>query len=98
MFLVAKVNSKVVKTVISSYNKHRKSAYYLSVHPKFRKRKIANALLNQLKKKLIARSCPKIQINVPKNNNIVLKMYKRLKYKHANVLSLSKRLIKNKKY
>lgn len=38
---------------------------------------IANALLNRLEKKLIARGCPKIQINVPEDNDMVLGMYER---------------------
>ena len=33
----------------------------------------ANALLNRLEKKLIARGCPKIQINVPEDNDMVLR-------------------------
>ncbi|MEN1536563.1 GNAT family N-acetyltransferase, partial [Pseudomonas aeruginosa] len=59
---------------------------------------IANALLNRLEKKLIARGCPKIQINVPEDNDMVLGMYERLGYEHADVLSLGKRLIEDEEY
>ncbi|MDI5811414.1 GNAT family N-acetyltransferase, partial [Salmonella enterica subsp. enterica serovar Anatum] len=41
----------------------------------FRGRGIANALLNRLEKKLIARGCPKIQIMVRDDNDVVLGMY-----------------------
>ncbi|EFJ5605211.1 GNAT family acetyltransferase, partial [Escherichia coli] len=80
------------------YDGHRGSAYYLGVHPEFRGRGIANALLNRLEKKLIARGCPKIQINVPEDNDMVLGMYERLGYEHADVLSLGKRLIEDEEY
>ncbi|MCL0167159.1 GNAT family acetyltransferase, partial [Klebsiella pneumoniae] len=74
LFLVAEVNGDVVGTVMGGYDGHRGSAYYLGVHPEFRGRGIANALLNRLEKKLIARGCPKIQINVPEDNDMVLGM------------------------
>ena len=54
LFLVAEVNGEVVGTVMGGYDGHRGSAYYLGVHPEFRGRGIANALLNRLEKKLIA--------------------------------------------
>ncbi|MEN1374795.1 GNAT family acetyltransferase, partial [Pseudomonas aeruginosa] len=91
LFLVAVVNGEVVGTVMGGYDGHRGSAYYLGVHPEFRGRGIANALLNRLEKKLIARGCPKIQINVPEDNDMVLGMYERLGYEHDDVLSLGKR-------
>ncbi len=47
--------------VMGGYDGHRGSAYYLGVHPEFRGRGIANALLNRLEKKLIARGCPKFR-------------------------------------
>jgi len=77
---------------------HRGSAYYLGVHPEFRGRGIANALLNRLEKKLIARGCPKIQIMVREDNDMVLGMYERLNYEHADVLTLGKRLIEDEEY
>jgi ribosomal protein S18 acetylase RimI-like enzyme len=98
LFLVAEVNGDVVGTVMGGYDGHRGSAYYLGVHPEFRGRGIANALLNRLEKKLIARGCPKIQINVPEDNDMVLGMYERLGYEHADVLSLGKRLIEDEEY
>ncbi len=59
LFLVAEVNGEVVGTVMGGYDGHRGSAYYLGVHPEYRGRGIANALLNRLEKKLIARGCRK---------------------------------------
>ncbi len=69
LFLVAEVNGEVVGTVMGGYDGHRGSAYYLGVHPEYRGRGIANALLNRLEKKLIARGCPKINIMVREDND-----------------------------
>ena len=86
LFLVAEVNGEVVGTVMGG------------VHPEFRGRGIANALLNRLEKKLIARGCPKIQITVRDDNDVVQGMYERLGYEHADVLNLGKRLIEDEEY
>ncbi|WP_432442646.1 GNAT family N-acetyltransferase [Enterobacter asburiae] len=63
----------------------------MGVHPEYRGPRIANALLNRLEKKLIARGCRKIQIMVREDNDVVLGMYERLGYEHSDVLSLGKR-------
>lgn len=98
LFLVAEVNGEVVGTIMGGYDGHRGSAYYLGVHPEYRGRGIANALLNRLEKKLIARGCPKIQIMVREENDVVLGMYERLGYEHADAQSLGKRLIEDEEY
>lgn len=88
----------MVGTIMGGYDGHRGSAYYLGVHPEYRGRGIANALLNRPGEKLIARGCPKIQIMVREENDVVLGMYERLGYEHADVQSLGKRLIEDEEY
>ena len=91
LFLVAEVNGEVVGTVMGGYDGHRGSAYYLGVHPEYRRRANANALQNRMEKKLIPRG-------TPEDNDMVLGMYERLGYEHADVLSLGKRLIEDEEY
>lgn len=98
LFLVAEVNGEVVGTVMGGYDGHRGAAYYLGVHPEYRGRGIANALLSRLEKKLIARGCPKIQIMVREDNDMVQGMYERLGYEHSDVVVLGKRLIEDEEY
>ncbi len=50
LFLVAEVSGEIVGSIMGGYDGHRGSAYYLGVHPEFRGRGIANALLNRLEK------------------------------------------------
>lgn len=83
---------------MGGYDGHRGSAYYLGVHPDYRGRGIANALISRLEKKLIARGCPKIQLMVREDNDTVIEMYEKLGYEIQNVTSLGKRLIEDQEY
>lgn len=98
LFLVAEVGGEVVGSVMGGYDGHRGAAYYLGVHPEFRGRGIANALLNRLEKKLIARGCPKLMVMVREENELVQGMYERLGYEHQEVITLGKRLIEDQEY
>lgn len=98
LFLVAEVGGEIVGTIMGGYDGHRGSAYYLGVHPEFRGRGIANALISRLEKKLIARGCPKLVMLVREDNDVVIGMYERLGYMQDDVLSLGKRLIEDDEY
>lgn len=98
LFLVAEVGGEVVGSVMGGYDGHRGSAYYLGVHPDYRGRGIANALISRLEKKLIARGCPKIQLMVRVDNDTVIEMYEKLGYEIQSITSLGKRLIEDQEY
>lgn len=98
LFLVAEVGGEVVGSVMGGYDGHRGSAYYLGVHPDYRGRGIANALISRLEKKLVARGCPKIQLMVREDNDTVIEMYEKLSYEIQNITSLGKRLIEDQEY
>ena len=95
---MAEVGGEVVGSVMGGYDGHRGSAYYLGVHPDYRGRGIANALINRLEKKLIARGCPKIQIMVREDNDTVVEMYEKLGYEIRGITSTGKRLIEDQEY
>lgn len=98
LFLVAEVSGEIAGSVMGGYDGHRGSAYYLGVHPDYRGRGIANALMNRLEKKLIARGCPKIQLMIRAENDTVLSMYEKLDYEVQDVISMGKRLIVDQEY
>lgn len=98
LFLVAEVAGEVVGSVMGGYDGHRGSAYYLGVHPEYRGRGIANALLNRLEKKLISRGCPKINIQIREENDLVIGLYEKLDYEHQETILLGKRLIEDQEY
>ncbi|MGV3346162.1 GNAT family acetyltransferase [Enterobacteriaceae bacterium LUAb1] len=98
LFLVAVVGGEIVGTVMGGYDGHRGAAYYLGVHPDYRGRGIANALLNRLEKKLIALGCPKIHIIVREENDAVTGMYEKLDYEIQDTIVMGKRLIEDREY
>ncbi|AHF74487.1 putative acetyltransferase [Candidatus Sodalis pierantonius str. SOPE] len=98
LFLVAEVAGEVVGSVMGGYDGHRGSAYYLGVHPDYRGRGIANALISRLEKKLIARGCPKINLMVRGENDAVINMYEKLGYEMQDSVLLGKRLIEDQEY
>lgn len=98
LFLVADIGGEVVGSVMGGYDGHRGYAYYLGVHPDYRGRGIANALISRLEKKLIARGCPKIQLMVRDDNDAVIGMYEKLGYEPQDVLCLGRRLIEDQEY
>ncbi|RWR00843.1 acetyltransferase [[Pantoea] beijingensis] len=98
LFLVAVVGGEIVGTLMGGYDGHRGSAYYLGVHPDYRGRGFANALINRLEKKLIARGCPKINLLVREENDAVLGFYEKLDYEIQDTLALGKRLIEDREY
>lgn len=98
LFLVAEVNGQLVGSVMGGYDGHRGSACYLGVHPDYRGRGIANALLNRLEKKLRARGCPELLIALPEEFAALTGMYEHLGYDTAQTITLSKRLIEDEAY
>ncbi|SFD04851.1 Acetyltransferase YpeA [Pragia fontium] len=98
LFLVAEVGGEVVGTIMGGYDGHRGSAYYLGVHPDYRGRGIANALISRLEKKLIARGCPKLQLLVRDDNEAVIGMYEKLGYEIQDTVCIGKRLIEDQEY
>lgn len=98
LFLVAELAGEVVGSIMGGYDGHRGSAYYLGVHPDFRGRGIANALISRLEKKLIARGCPKINLMVREDNEAVIGMYEKLEYEIGGSVTLGKRLIEDQEY
>lgn len=93
LFLVAEIAGEVIGTLMGGYDGHRATGYYLAVHPEFRGRGIANALINRLEKKLLAIGCPKIHFMVRADNHMVINMYEKLEYEEQSFLLLGKRLI-----
>lgn len=95
LFLVAEVAGEIVGSVMGGYDGHRGALYYLGVHPEFRGRGIANALISRLEKKLIAKGCPVMTLEIPEENDATIVMFEKLLYEDQNPenTTYSKRLI-----
>ncbi|BBV01057.1 MULTISPECIES: GNAT family acetyltransferase [Providencia] len=93
LFLVAEVAGEVVGTIMGGYDGIRGTAVYLAVHPEYRGRGIANALVSRLEKKLIARGCGRIELLVSEESDAAICMFEKMLYEEEQ----PERLIYSKK-
>lgn len=93
LFLVAEITGEVIGTLMGGYDGYRGSGYFLAVHPDFRGRGIANALINRLEKRLLAKGCAKLNFIVDSDNIMMINMYEKIEYIEQSDLIFSKQLI-----
>lgn len=80
LFLVAEVTGEVVGTIMGGYDGIRGTAVYLAVHPEYRGRGIANALVSRLEKKLIARGCGRLELLLNEEFDAATCMFEKMLY------------------
>lgn len=93
LFLVGTVRDKIVASAMAGFDGHRGWVYYLAVSPKYRRKSLGRALMQEIEQRLIERGCPKINLQVRSSNPDVIEFYRRLGYVQDEVVSLGKRLI-----
>lgn len=93
LFLVTEVAGTLVGSVMGGYDGHRGWIYYLAVAPDRRRHGLGRALIAEMERRLVARGCPKVNLQVRLGNEETLEFYLRLNYSRDDVLGLGKRLI-----
>lgn len=91
LVLVAREGTRVVGTVVGGYDGVRGWIYHLAVVASERRRGIATRLMADIERALLARGCPKINLQVRGDNVEVVAFYKRLGYELEERASLGKR-------
>lgn len=92
LFLVGEVDGEVVASAMGGYEGHRGWVNYLAVRPGHRRRGYGETLMAELESMLLARGCPKINLQVRSNNSEVIAFYKSIGYRVDDVVGLGKRL------
>ena len=95
LFLVAVEGGKIIGSVMGGYEGHRGWINYLAVAPAHQKSGIGRKLMAEVEKKLRKLGCPKINLQVRKENKKVRAFYERIGYSKDPVLSYGKRLVKD---
>ena len=98
LFLVGIINGKVVATVMGGYEGHRGWINYLAVDPAHQRKGYGHLIMQEVEKRIRARGCPKINLQVRATNDGVIKFYQSLGYSDDNVIGLGKRLEEDEPY
>lgn len=93
LFLVGTVGGELVATAMAGYDGHRGWVYYLAVAPGHRRKALGRALMQEVERLLLARGCPKVNLQVRADNADVIEFYRRLGYSVEERVNLGRRLI-----
>jgi len=93
LFLVGTVGGELVATAMAGYDGHRGWVYYFAVSPGHRRNSLGRALMQEIERLLLARGCPKVNLQVRTDNAEVIEFYRRLGYSVEERVSLGRRLI-----
>ena len=94
LFLVGvDADGSVIASAMGGYEGHRGWVNYLAVHPDARGAGHARALMDELESLLLARGCPKVNLQVRGDNAEALAFYAAIGYGVDDAVSLGKRLI-----
>jgi ribosomal protein S18 acetylase RimI-like enzyme len=93
LFLVGEIDSEVVASIMAGYEGHRGWVNYLAVSPALRRKGLGKALMQEVEQRLLARGCPKINMQVRSSNADAIAFYRRLGYAPDEAVALGKRLI-----
>ncbi len=95
LFLVGLDGNEIVATAMAGFDGHRGWVYYLAVAPEHRGKSYGRLLMREIERLLIARSCPKLNLQVRAANSGAIAFYLKLGYVQDEVVSLGRRLIED---
>lgn len=97
LFLVGTIAGDiVVATAMVGYEGHRGWIYYVGVSPEHQHQGLGRAMMNEAERLLVARGCPKINLQLRASNAEAVGFYRALGYVQDDVISLGKRLIEDR--
>ena len=93
LFLVGTIDGEIVATVMGGYEGHRGWINYLAVDPSVQRRGLGRLMMDAVEPLLLARGCPKINLQVRETNQDAVGFYHAIGYVVDPVICLGKRLI-----
>ena len=98
LFLVGILNGKVIASVMGGYEGHRGWINYLAVDSVHRRKGYGRRIMQEVERRIRAKGCPKINLQVRATNDGVIKFYQSLGYADDAVIGLGKRLVEDEPY
>jgi ribosomal protein S18 acetylase RimI-like enzyme len=92
LFLVGLINGEVVATAMGGYEEHRGWVNYLAVTPDYQKKGIGRRIMEAIEQEILAKGCPKINVQIRSDNSDVVKFYESIGYEIEERISMGKRL------
>lgn len=92
LFLVGTIDGVLAATVMGGYDGHRGWVNYLAVDPTLRRRGLGRAIMDELRRRLQELGCPKINLQVRKDNPEAVAFYERIGFVEDPSVSLGLRL------
>ena len=92
LFLIGTIDGAVVASVMAGYEGHRGWVNYLAVDPQRRRQGLARALMSEVERRLRDIGCPKINLQIRRDNMDAISFYERLGYAEDAAVSFGKRL------
>jgi len=80
LFLVAEEDGCVVGVIMGAWDGRRGWIHHLAVHPSYRRRGIATALICEVENRLRAKGCLKVNLLVARENETARLLYEQLGY------------------
>ena len=88
-------NGAIIASIMAGYDGHRGWVNYLAVCPDARGAGHGRALMTEVEELLIARGCPKVNLQVRGDNTDAMAFYAAIGYGVDDAVSLGKRLIRD---
>jgi ribosomal protein S18 acetylase RimI-like enzyme len=95
LFLVGCLGEELVAVVMAGYEGHRGWINYLAVDPAHRRRGLGRALVTEVEGRLGRLGCPKVNLQVRRDDVEAVAFYERLGFSEDLVVSLGKRLVRD---
>lgn len=93
LFLIGRINGRVMASIMGGYEGHRGWINYLAVHPEYQRCGFGKQLVEVLEAELLSRGCPKINLQIRHGNHAVQAFYESLGFSDDKAMSMGKRLI-----
>ncbi len=93
LFVVGLQGAELIASAMGGYDGHRGWVNYLAVSPDHQRKSYGTLLMRALEKMLLERGCPKLNLQIRRTNEAVIRFYNSIGYGEDAVVSMGKRLI-----
>ena len=93
LFLIGVVDEDIIASVMAGFDGHRGWINYLAVDPNHRRQGYGQRLMAEAEYRLRHLGCPKINLQIRKDNLAAIQFYQQIGFSEDAVVSFGKRLI-----